>query len=837
MDRQNQDVFCEELSDLFNDHVFEMHNSEDNQNSLTALISSFTTHTNVEERLKIAQTLIHQHLPSISIIIVDEQLLKHLIPVLKDIYANLVKDVQAVAVSNEIISDKLHVLQNSLQMCITVLKMLGDILDCLLKTKQFALCDVRSVPLNTIEMLLVTFRHCKDSNTLYGGYSHKLTELLTIFKLADNVHKKLFALFEIVADASDEGVLLQEVLKFLVEMGEILACINVKVNAFNWKCYMSIAQKFSHILNKESFSIRQPLITLVNEIINNLKLMKKDNAQNRIRLCNFNFKVISKLCELFGTNTQEYCPIIYDLLHTCYRYYPPLLVLEEYQEDVICVVDSLIFSQVADLLRDLCLQPCFYQILEKVQPVAQNTLVFYAITFKVMSSLLSSHPEIITFGRVSAMIGAFFTMLERGHSEFWDVIIATADNKNSLYDDSVVNLADIICVLNEEEFNRVEQILFQAIFVECPWCSLLAVDIWNMVLRKENLQLSYETICNVIDQTKCLLANEHLNQPQLIFLKNFLQRAFDNLSPNYRAMLLDKYPLHSNLHVWKVFRFEHLPKTELVGIAAEIINVVHKTNSLIAGNCNSEEFQILCTGLDTVSYIREHSEIDTSHLILALFNLWKWVVNNQLNEVQLFKYFLQKLISATSNFLPHFSIDKLLAILNAVNDLLTANVNVQISTTSLLSTLTKGSLNSSLDRKQVLTTVSKAFHKLLTHKNPIINQNALEVFLQFSDNCQRNAMLHGAIKGGAVEKRISNFINNQIELGPLNTREYFKMQNKYQYVHSCNASTAPSESEAGRELETVVKRIKMNVELFHKLTNRTGEADENLAKIMTILNA
>ncbi|KAK5649074.1 hypothetical protein RI129_003966 [Pyrocoelia pectoralis] len=613
----------------------------------------------------------------------------------------------------------------------------------------------------------------------------------------------------------------------------------------NWKGYIKIATKFSQILNEHSFSIKDPTLSLVNEVLKNLQLLNKDyNMQNDnslLRLCNFYLKISLRLCELFDSNAEDHWPLIYKLLHTCYIYYPPFLRLKDYDKEIISNVNSFLFSQVDFLLGKLCLQPCFYQIIEKVQPVAPNTLVFYALTFKVMSLLVVSHPEIVRFAKISAIMSVFFTMLERGYCEFWDIILVTSDKNGCLYDDTVLHLANIICTLNEEEYNQVEDVLFQNIFVQCPWCSLLAVDIWHAVLRKENQQLNYDTICNIIEQSEFFLIDDQINQPQLVFLKNLLQRLFENLSPNYRSMLLGKYPLYNKLHIWKVFGFMCFPKNEFVSIAAQIIDVVHKTNGFISANCNLEDFKSLCNGLDTVSFVPDHSEIDTSHLVLSLFSLWKLILDLTPIDSYLFNYILQKLIPATNNFLSHFNTTKLLYILNGLSQLLNSNLSIKIVTTSLLCTLTRGLPNISLEQKQLFTPISEIFYKLITHKNPIINQNALIVFLQLSDNSQRNIIIiQGAIKGNEVEKRISNFRNNKVDMGPLNTTEYFQMQAKYKYVHVCYVSANDSRSACSEvnstELNNVVKRIKLDVELFHKLTNRTSEAEENLVKIMRILN-
>lgn len=118
-----------------------------------------------------------------------------------------------------------------------------------------------------------------------------MTELIPLFKIAQEVHGKILKLIESQINNSiteeSEISLLKEskfinnvcikilvkyvlVLTILSKIGEALIDTNIKSLADNWKSYTMICKKFSEVLNEHFFDPRTALTFILNEIISNL---------------------------------------------------------------------------------------------------------------------------------------------------------------------------------------------------------------------------------------------------------------------------------------------------------------------------------------------------------------------------------------------------------------------------------------------------------------------------------------------------------------------------------------------------------------------------------------
>ncbi|KAK4884286.1 hypothetical protein RN001_000557 [Aquatica leii] len=788
-----------------------------------------------------------------SIVVVENKILKHLLPVLKSIQLNIFEDVESTILSEKNLNEKMQILHKHLHTCISVLEVLDSVLECLSKKEQIGLGDVASVPINIIEILYITFEHCKNSNILYKGLSNT-NEILDVFKLSQEIHKKVLIFMNCRVNIKEAQThILKSFLQSLVKIGKILGCMNMKSLADNWRGYLDVSQKFFHVLNG-NYSIKDAIQCLSLDIDKNLKSLLKNNENTKnlnsiTKLCNFLIKIIAKICDVFLRDSQEDWETTFHVFLRIYSYHPCFLRYQVYPDVMVNEIEGVVFSSVDILLGTLCAKSEFCKMLincKEMHTSSEKCLLLMMNVFKKINLLLKTNANIQC---VPQLIDIFFNVLSKGYFEFWKLILITP-NHELLYEEIIRNVAQIMRLLSNEEYNEVECVLFKNIFSDSIWCSLMANDIWQLALRGE-AQLSYETMCGVLKQTEVHLKENFAVRPQLIFLKNLLSQLAKNLSENHKQFLFDQYPLDRYLHLWKTLGFQSVPKSQLGAITFIHRTVVGKSILLINKKLILEDFTALCDALEALCLIPKNDKSDLSQLKTVLLDLWKFIFSNDWRDSFYSKYFIRKLIIATNNLLLEFNNEQLLQILNNMSLLVDTGVDLKILLITSLSVLSKKVPEESPERNQICTKISAIFCKLFKDKNQIIQHKTLEVFFSFDKVSAYNVIIQNVIKHDYdVERRRSNFAQKNIVANKsLNWQEYFQVQSDYKFSHQCPLLTNLksndllthnqffSKGEDNRDkIDEVVKTIKTNIEMFYKLSGKHGMTEESTTEIMRILN-
>ncbi|KAF5299071.1 hypothetical protein FQR65_LT19528 [Abscondita terminalis] len=715
-------------------------------------------------------------------------------------------------------------------------------LECLLKNEQFDLNNVFSVPLNVIEILFVTFEHCKHSNVFYKGLGN-MKEILNMFKVAHSLHTKLLCLMEVHVHPTISSEEINIVLQFLVKIGKILSSTSMRAMADNWRGYIRIIQKFSDALNG-SYNIKESLTALAHEIDKNLNSLLKDtkNLKSIAKVCNFLTKIIGKLCEVLLNDVEGDWDTVFMFLLNVYRYHPYLLRSHGLSNDVVREINEYVFNPLDDLLEKLCSKPEFCEMLIKCDQMrvsAVEPLLLIVNIFKKYTFLLKFNSNVSNIPRV---IEIFFDDLSQRYFEFWKLIILEPSNQ-ALYENNIQTMAQMFRMLPNKEYHKIECVLFKNIFNESVWNWLLAIDIWHVAVR-EDPQLCYETFYNVIKCSEVFLNNNFVEEPQLIVLANFLKNLGGYISKNNKQRLLNEYPIKK--YLWRVLRIETFG-------SSIVTLVIEKSNLFITKKSTLEDFKDLCWGLDALSLTPNYDDGDNSLLTTALINMWTFIFNKDWRDSFYATSFIRKLFKATNNCIPKFNEDQLLIVLIKMKTLLDADADFKVSITLILSLMAKKKIKTLLNREELCTNVSEILIKLLACKNQIVQQNSLEVLVEFNQIYAFSKITENILKNDhKLRNRISNFINmNVCDYGTISSEEYFRLQSNYKYCHccpqikniTCGANLTNGEGSSvdlgnckSDEIDNILKTIKTNISLFCKLSGKPSMADETTDEIMRILN-
>ncbi|KAF2882953.1 hypothetical protein ILUMI_23224 [Ignelater luminosus] len=869
-------VFNDDLADLFN-------NAEEMEHLsifkfLVILVLNLSHRLlegekDFQKRLNIIQELVKKFLPKISVEDLEEKLLRYLLPALKEFLNSLFDEVCQLLTTINLDQKSvrtLNILQSYLQMCVTTYEMLNYILDCALHNQEIVFCKIYSLPLNIIEMLFITFQHCKQSDKLYKVYFEDLKEIFSMFKGAQDVHIKLLKLLEKHVDynvlTQEEIDLLKKVLEILSEIGSILVDMNIKALADNWKGFLALTQKLSEQLSRSDFDTVKPMQFLSTEICRNINNILKMEVKDQkgisqiLKICNFFIRIILKLCETFWVNLAKICRNILEFLAQIYEYYPPFLRYKGYPEIITREINGTIFDVSNQIIKKLIHEPKFYEELTLMNVKAINTTryLFLFTTILQNNSLICEEQKCIPCSSYY-LIDVFLKVAKESYCEFfWKIQIPTSTNQppmRSIYNENVINISNIIVSLDQSNYNKVEHILLQNILQDCIWSALLATDIWCLCLSKSSSNNVYETLLQMLVKTRQFLSNNFTIRPEKIFLENLLKRVYLNLPEEFKCTLLEKFPLASNLCVWKCLGLQNFPQTQFYVVESFLINLTEKMEDFKKGECNVDDYNFLCNSLEAISSLSIKNETNLKYLLSTIVRIWDFNVklNNNLPKNALFEHFIDKLCQATNNFILNFSNQQLLSILLKVRYLLNSNFyNIKIRIGQILLSLSTRSFKLSMELKQITTVLSEIFSVLLQDKNPVIKQNILEVFIDFLNATPHEEIIHNAIKSNIELQNItSNFLQKEVNKSTsVNTDDYFKKQKDYKFEHVCplgmskctqveeNNSRGKRKTEITNkdEIKVIMKRIKSDLELLHKVCGKENLCEENINDVTDILS-
>ncbi|GJQ66381.1 hypothetical protein Trydic_g4409 [Trypoxylus dichotomus] len=398
-------------------------NTEPNLENLNDVLIALENESILLKKVQYMEHIVSNYLLTIVDINIDVQLLCTFMPqvktVLEMIFEKLIETTYD-ANNEEVCTQTLKSLQEYLQMIMMLFDVLGEIFNFITAKNKIDYVNVISLPLNTVQMLYLTFLHCKESNNIYKAYFESLNEVLMVFKKAQDIHAKLLNLLDncLIYNISCETeiVSLGSVLDTLAEIGDVLSGMNVKSMADNWKSYMNITQKYADNLSN-CLNLERPLIFCTNEIVksmNNileLNMCDSRNITHTLKISNFILRVMMKLCDIFSKEIVTHMDIFWNFFINFYSIYFPAVKSKRFSENTIDLIRSLICNSLEDLLNKVVQFEGFYDVhlLESLISNADSALGFIMVSNKVLQKLVSNHSNKITGVNIVSYLDMIFT--------------------------------------------------------------------------------------------------------------------------------------------------------------------------------------------------------------------------------------------------------------------------------------------------------------------------------------------------------------------------------------------------------------------------------------------
>lgn len=77
--------------------------------------------------------------------------------------------------------------------------------------------------------------------------------------------------------------------------------------------------------------------------------------------------------------------------------------------------------------------------------------------------------------------------------------------------------------------------------------------------RNSHIRIKYKNLCNLISKTEKVLETNFNRRVEFVHLSFLIKRLYEMLSENERIDFVNRYPLNTNLHIWKVIGLKQLP--------------------------------------------------------------------------------------------------------------------------------------------------------------------------------------------------------------------------------------------------------------------------------------
>ncbi|XP_069497404.1 FIGNL1-interacting regulator of recombination and mitosis isoform X2 [Ambystoma mexicanum] len=716
------------------------------------------------EHMRVLKMLTEMFLPYISLSDLEQKFFSQVIPMAVKLFDDLLSELSSQA--SGLTSQNLELqktLRNLLQTLVQGLEALTTCVHHVCNLDEaVALDTIQSLPASVLQVLRSTFTHCRDSDSVYSGRLHLVSDLLqSIFKVAVSLHKQLMELLDkicIDSSATEEEIGdLVSVLHAVLDLCAVISNMDHALHANTWK--FIIKQSLKHQSLIESQLRHNDIVAGLSEDIQiayhsclqlaeNMKLSgTQESTEHRL------FQKTTKLCRFFANSlvhyTKEFLPFLSGSccrLHQLYlqihsKFDPSLYatsMCESHRDEIACV-----FLVALDPLIDqlLSFRPFVEQVLGESLELSPELLFPQCLLLIHIMDKLPSQPEDVQslwctgscfpeeIQRLSIFKAIFHSFLQCSAELSLPVrlkgtmVIGQAPAEVTFYQFVCIHLCAYIASIHPSHFGYLECALLEAVLSSSMLTSMLAMDSWCFLARYGTAELCAHHALLLAQLVKSCRGE----CCQLYHLSVLLRRLLFLMASDHQAEFIRAFPAADveNLTVWQNVSLKAF-KTDLrKQVANDVISVgITECKRWLNGGCTSENPEKL---VSCQTYLHQ-----TVSLLAPLLGIHAQSVESQL-IIQAVS-FQTSLLQLDPPDYVHFAVLYFLICLGK----LFIPQDVQSSVLPKLSTL---------------------FAALLSNPSWLIHQHSLEAFTQFAEETSHEEIVPQSLNREEIKNRVVDFLN------------------------------------------------------------------------------
>ncbi|XP_047376413.1 uncharacterized protein C1orf112 homolog isoform X2 [Sciurus carolinensis] len=498
---------------------------------LPRLLSMYQHSENWIEHVQILKIMVEMFLPHMNHLTLEQTFFSQVLPKTVKLFDDMMCELtsQARGLSSQNLEIQ-NTLRNTLQTMVQVVGALTGCVQHVCATQEsIILQSIHSLPSSVLHVIRSTFEHCKNSEAVYSGRFHLVSDLLqALFKEAYSLQKQLMELLDMVymdpsVDENDDVLNMVVVIHSLLDICSIISSMDQAFHANTWK--FIIKQSLKHQSALKSLLKHEAVVTsLCEDILSSfhscLQLAEQmaqsdvqDNADYRL------FQKTLKLCRFFANSllhyTKEFLPFLSDSCCTLHQLYlqihskfPPSLyaasISKAQQEEIAGAFLATLDPLVSQLLT---FQPFAQAVLDNKLDLPCELQLPQCLLLVLVMDKLPSQPEDLqtlwcTEGQVPeaaarrSLLEAIFHSFQQCSGELsLPVHLQGVQSKGhakgavTLYQHVCVHLCAFIASFHPSVFPQLDAALLNAVLSANMITSLLAMDAWCFLARYGTAEL------------------------------------------------------------------------------------------------------------------------------------------------------------------------------------------------------------------------------------------------------------------------------------------------------------------------------------------------------------
>ncbi|XP_059989406.1 FIGNL1-interacting regulator of recombination and mitosis isoform X2 [Lagenorhynchus albirostris] len=731
---------------------------------LPRLLSMYQHSDSWLEHIQILKIIVEMFLPHMNHLTLEQTFFSQVLPKTVRLFDDMMYELtsQARGLSSQNLEIQTTI-RNILQ---TMVQLLGALTGCVQHVcatqESIILENIHSLPSSVLHVIKSTFVHCKNSESVYSGRLHLVSDLLqALFKEAYSLQKQLMELLDMVCidpliDENDDILNMVVVIHSLLDICSVISSMDHAFHANTWKFIIKQSLKHQSVI-KSQLKHKDIITSLCEDILFSFRSclqlaeqMTQSDAQDNTD-CKL-FQKTLKLCRFFANSllhyTKEFLPFLSDSCCTLHQLYlqvhskfPPSLyaagISKAQQEEIAGAFLVTLDPLVSQLLK---FQPFVEVVLDSELELPCELQFPQCLLLVVIMDELPSQPEDVqtlwcTETQVSeattrvSLLKAIFSSFEQCSGELsLPVHLQEVKSKGqtevavTLYQHVCVHLCTFIASLHPSLFTELDTALLNAVLSANMITSLLAMDAWCFLARYGTAELCAHHVTIVAHLIKSCPGECH----QLTSLSVLLRRLFFFMTPPQQVEFIQKFsPKEAeNLLLWQYISFQALPAELRKQTALEVSRSgTAQCRKWLSSSRTLGELESLVTGQP---YVQQ-----TLCLLLPLLGFFIQTLDPQL---------ISQVITLQTSLLKSEPPD-----------------HVRLAVLDFLSSLGKLFIPQAIQDK-ILPHLSSVFALLLADRNWLLEQHSLEAFTQFAEGTNHEEIVPQCLSSEETKKKVVSFL-------------------------------------------------------------------------------
>ncbi|XP_072504783.1 FIGNL1-interacting regulator of recombination and mitosis isoform X2 [Notamacropus eugenii] len=743
-------------------------------------------------------------LPHINYLALEQSFFSQVLPKTVKLFDDMMYDLSSQA--RELSSQNLELqatLRNILQ---SMVHLLGALRGCVQHVcalqKSIILENIHSLPSSALHVIKSTFVHCKNSDSVYSGRLHLVSDLLqALFKEAYSLQKHLMELLDMVyIDASvvEEDISdMVSVIHSVLDICSVISDMDQAFHANTWKFIIKQSVKHQSVI-KSHLKHKDIIAALCEDILFSfhscLQLAEQmaqsgtqDSADNKL----FHKRV--KLCRFFANSllhyTKEFLPFLSDCCCTLHQLYlqihskfPPSLyatMIPKAQEKEILgvflvVLDPLIsqllsfrpfveavLGDKSDLSSELQLPQCLLllNIMDKLPSQPEN-----------VQSLWCERSQCFEHKPRMPLLEAVFSSFEQCSGELSlpanlpEVMSkGQAEVTVTFYQYVCVHLCTFIASFHTSLLPELDVTLLNAVLNSGMITSLLAMDTWCFLARYGTAELCAHHVFVIAHLIKSCPGECY----QLTNLSVLLRRLLFLMDTHHQMEFIQRFsPKEAeNLPLWQYISFKAFSPELKSQTANEVILVgIAQCKKWLSSGHTLGELQSVNVALSALlavcNSVSEALEVGQQAGILeAVSLLWTILHVKPVSTKPNVQWTLSLLLPLLGFFIQAIEPQLISQVVTLQTSLLKLDPpdHVRLAILDFVSSLGRIFIPQAI-QERVLPSLPSIFTLLLTDKNWLIEQHTLEAFTDFAEGTNHEDTVPQCLNSEETKNKVICFL-------------------------------------------------------------------------------